>query len=49
MINPGDQITVTVETVFDGGFVTFYQDPLGNEHRGALLVDEKQMADSLPR
>lgn len=49
MIKPGDQITVTVETVFDGGFVTFYQDPSGNEHRGALLVDEKQMADSLAR
>lgn len=46
MIKPGDQITVTVETVFDGGFVTLYQDPFGIEHRGAMLVDEKHMADS---
>ena len=42
-LDPGSQMVVTVESVFDGGFVAFYQDSTGNEYRGALLgVDKSQ-------
>ena len=41
--DPGSQIVVTVESVFDGGIIAFAQDSTGNEYRGALLgIDNSQ-------
>lgn len=36
-IREGDQLTVRVESVFDGGMVVCYQDRAGLSVRGALL------------
>lgn len=44
MARVGDQITVTVGSTFDGGFVAIYKDPLGVEYRGALLVGDTPQA-----
>lgn len=37
----GAQIGVTVESMFDGGFVALFKDSTGGEYRGALLHADK--------